>query len=177
MERSEAGQGPRPVGEAAPARPGDPGLDRVARLEEMVARTHDRAAELYEAWLEQKVTVRREELGLRAHRHRRLAAAARSLAQLTERTVHGFEARVLVGAPASGKARHLVALSALQRLRQFVDTRIEECVAAGRQEGASWSEIATALKVTRQTAHQRYRREIDRQDGLTRKRSARRDDG
>jgi hypothetical protein len=160
VERSDAWGRPDPVGEVVepvPVGAGDPALDRVARLEEMVARTHDRAAELYEAWLEQNVAVRREELGFRAHRHRQLAAAARSVAHLTERTVRGFEARVLAGAPASGKARHLVTLSALQRLRQFVDTRIEECVAAGRQEGASWSEIATALRVTRQTAHQRYR--------------------
>jgi hypothetical protein len=162
VERFDSGHDREPVGgvgETAPVRGGDPSLDRVARLEEMAARTHERAAELYEAWLKQKATVRSEELGLRAHRHRQLAAAARSVGHLTERTVHGFEARVQAGTPTSGKARHLVILSALQRLRRLVDTRIEECVAAGRQEGASWSEIAAALKVTRQTAHQRYRDE------------------
>jgi hypothetical protein len=129
---------------------------RIAQVEEMVARTHDRAAEMYENWVERHVNARFEGLEHRARRHRELAAAARSIDNLAERTVRGFEARVEVGAPV-GKARQLVALSALQRLRVLLEQRIEETVVAGRREGASWAEIATALRVTRQTAHGRYR--------------------
>jgi hypothetical protein len=55
----------------------------------------------------------------------------------------------------AGKAGHLAALAALDRLRRVLDGRIEELVAVGRGEGASWAEIGAALGVTRQTAHER----------------------
>ena len=68
-----------------------------------------------------------------------------------------FEAGAMAAAPTEGKVRHLVALAALERLRDALDSRIEKVVAAGRHEGASWAEIGSALRVTRQSAHERYR--------------------
>jgi hypothetical protein len=131
---------------------------RVAALEEMVARTHERAAELYESWLEQRPGVRSAELTARARGHRERATAARSPDLLGERTVHRFEVAVAAATPEKGKAGHLVVLAALNRLRRVLDARIESLVVAGRGEGASWAEIGAALGVTRQTAHERYRR-------------------
>lgn len=133
-------------------------LRQVAQLEEIVARTHECAAELYEIWSKQHTTAQSGGLVHRARRHREIAAAARSVDRVAEHTLRGFEARVEAGRPTTGKARHLVALSALERLRALMERRIEESVTAGRREGATWAEIATALRVTRQTAHQRYRR-------------------
>jgi hypothetical protein len=62
-----------------------------------------------------------------------------------------------VGSGRTGKARHLVVLAALERLRTLADRRIAETVAAGRRATATWAEIATALGIARQTAHERYR--------------------
>jgi hypothetical protein len=124
----------------------------------MVARTHERAAELYEAWSGRPGAAGSADLEHRARRHREIAAAARSVDRLAERTLQGFEARVDTGPQGSGKARHLVVLAAWERLRVRVDRRITDTVAAGRREGATWAEIAAALGVTRQTAHERYRR-------------------
>ena len=81
---------------------------------------------------------------------------------MAERTVRGFEARVESGSSRPGKGRCLAALAALNRLRELVSRRIDEKVKGGRREGATWTEIASALRVTRQTAHQRYRDPPDR---------------
>ena len=146
----------------ASGRPGTLGetdrLRQVAQLEEIVARTHECAAELYEIWSKQHTATQPGALVHRARRHREIAAATRSVDRVAEHTLRGFEARVEAGRPTTGKARHLVALSALERLRALMERRIEETVTAGRREGATWAEIASALRVTRQTAHQRYRR-------------------
>ena len=132
-------------------------LRHVAELEEMVARSHERAAELYESWVKHPLDDRGLGLERRARMHRELAAAGRSVERLAERTLSGFEARVEAGTPKPGKVRGLVTLAALERLRVLINQRIEQLVAANRREGATWAEIATALHVTRQTAHQRYR--------------------
>ena len=154
----------RPAGSVSAvraARPGpgvrDDALRKVAQLEEMVARTHERAAELYETWLEQRSDATSNSLSRRAQRHREMAAAVRSVHRLAARSLQGFEARLAAGVVASGKARQLAVLAGLDHLRHLLDRRIEEVVAAGRAEGASWAEIASALRVTRQTAHERYR--------------------
>lgn len=147
--------------------PGEPGDDvgtesepvrRAEDLEELVARTHERAAELYESRLRRRGGVGPPELEHRARMHRELASMIRSVGHLTERTVGGFEARVEVGAAEAGAARALVVLSALDRLRLLVVRRIEERVVVCRREGASWAQIAAALGVSRQTAHARFRR-------------------
>ncbi len=135
----------------------DDSLRRVAQVEEMVARTHERAAELYETWSGRQGASGSAELEHRARRHREIAAAARSVERLAERTLKGFEARVDVGPQRSGKARHLVVLGAWERLRVLVDRRVTDTVVASRREGATWAEIASALGVARQTAHERYR--------------------
>lgn len=141
---------PRPTGR-------DDALRKVAQLEEMVARTHERAAEMYETWLEQRSDTPTDPLRNRARRHREQAVAVRSFRRLAVRSLQGFETRVATGASTSGKARHLAVLAGLEYLRDLLDRRIAEVVATGRQEGASWTEIGSALGVTRQTAHERYR--------------------
>jgi hypothetical protein len=154
---------------ARPAAPFDPHppafaddpLRRVAELEEMVARTHERAAQLYETWSAQQVGATLDGLEQQARRHREMAAASRSAEGLIERTVDGFVARVDTGTFATVKVRHLVALAALERLRTVTSLRIADTVSAGRREGATWAEIAAALGVTRQTAHERFRRRGD----------------
>lgn len=137
---------------------GDGPMSKVARLEEMVARTHERAAELYETWLEQRSDTTAGPLRSRALRHRELAAEVRSLRRLAARNLQALEIRLAAGVPVPGKARQLAVLAGLEQLRDLLDRRIQEVVAAGRDEGASWAEIASALRVTRQTAHERYRR-------------------
>jgi hypothetical protein len=135
----------------------DDTVRRVAQLEEMVARTHERAAELYETWLERQVTDGPADLQRRAQRHREIAATARSAERLAERTLREFQTRVDTGTPRTGKSRHLLALSALEGLRVLINSRIAGTVGISRREGATWADIAAALGVTRQTAHERYR--------------------
>jgi hypothetical protein len=132
-------------------------LRKVTQLEEMVARTHERAAELYEKWLEQRSDPAAAPLRSRAARHRELAAEVRSVQRLATRSLRGLKMRVAERVSVAGKARSLAVLAGLEHLRRLLDQRIEEVVAGARQEGASWTEIASALRVTRQTAHQRYR--------------------
>jgi hypothetical protein len=134
----------------------DESVRRLAQVEEMVARTHERAAELYETWLDQQVGGVPGGLEQRAQRYRENAAAARSGERIAARMLSSFEARI-DALPNRGEARHLVALAALERLRVLTDRRIEETVAAGRRSGLTWAQIAAALGVTRQTAHERYR--------------------
>jgi hypothetical protein len=132
--------------------------EAAAQVEEMVARTHERAAELYESW----VGRRRGEPDLdgmerRAQMHREMAAAARSVERLAERALDGFHARVEAGTAATGKQRSLRTLAAWERLRVLISQRIACSVDVNRRDGATWAEIAAALGVTRQTAHQRFR--------------------
>jgi hypothetical protein len=150
---------PAPAGAGSGHVTGEPGdgAHRIAELEEMVARTHERAAELYEGWVRLQPGPQTVGLEARARRHRERAAAARSFERLAERAVQRFEVGIAAGTPLQGKARQLVVLAALECLRRLLDGRIEEVVAAGRREGASWAEIGASLRVTRQTAHERYR--------------------
>jgi Homeodomain-like domain-containing protein len=76
---------------------------------------------------------------------------------LAERALDGFQARVEAGTAAIGKQRSLRTLAAWGRLRILISERIAGSVAMNRREGATWAEIAAALGVTRQTAHQRFR--------------------
>lgn len=145
----------------------DPALRHVARLEEMAVQTHERAANLYERWLAQRGDSASPSLRDRADRHRALAAEGRSVPRLAERSLQGFEVRVTADLPESGKGRELVVLAGLEYLRRLVDGRIEEAVAAGRRQGATWAEIGAALRVSRQTAHERYRDRVT--DGRVRK--------
>lgn len=133
-------------------------LRRTVHVEEMVARTHERAADLYESWSQRQNGEGALDFEQRVRRHRELAVTARSVDRLAERTVSGFEVRVQAGSGRTAKGRLLDVLAALGRLRALVDRRIAETVGAGRREGATWAEIAAALGVTRQTAHERYRR-------------------
>jgi len=149
---------------APPARATGPGaavrddaLRKVAQLEEAVARTHERAAALYEKWLEQRSDSTPDAPSSRARHHREAAAAVRSVQRLAARSLQGFEVRLAAGEAAAGKTRQLAVLAGLEHLRHLLDRRIEEVVAAGRSEGASWAEVASALGVTRQAAHERYR--------------------
>jgi hypothetical protein len=137
---------------------GEDGQRRVAELEEMVAAAHDRAADLYETWQRRHIGESRDALEALARRHRELAQATRSIERLADRTLAGFEARVDASSTVRGKHRHLVALGALERLRVVISRRLEETVDACRRDGASWADIGSALHVTRQTAHERYRR-------------------
>jgi hypothetical protein len=150
------GRQPRAIVDPTAGDTGDP-VRRVAQLEEMVARTHERAAELYETWLGRQATAGSVDLQRRAQRHREIAATARSAERLTERALREFQTRIETVTPRTGKARHLLTLSALEGLHALISSRIAETVGASRQEGATWAEIAAALGVTRQTAHERYR--------------------
>jgi hypothetical protein len=134
----------------------EPVLREAAELEEWAARAHERAAGLFEFWLRQDRS-RSAGLEQRARMHREIAAATRSVERLAERTLRGFQARIGLGTPSDEKGRALLLLAGLERLRVLIDRQIEETVAVGRRGGASWAEIAKALGVTRQTAHQRYR--------------------
>jgi hypothetical protein len=138
----------------------DDALHRVTRLEEMVARTHERAADLYEKWLDQRSDPAAESLRSRASRHRELAAEVRSVERLAALSLRGLELRIAGRVSVAGKTRSIAVLTGLEHLRRLLDQRIEEVVAAARQEGASWTEIASALRVTRQTAHERYRNRL-----------------
>ena len=135
----------------------DPALQQVARLEEMAAQTHERAADLYERWLEMRGDAAPAALRNRADRHRNLAAAGRSVPRLAVRTLQGFEARLATLVPMPGKAHDLAVLAGLDHLRRLLDRRIEEVVAGCRRQGVSWAEVGAALRVSRQTAHERYR--------------------
>jgi hypothetical protein len=131
--------------------------EAAAQVEEMVARTHERAAELYESWGRRRGETVLDDLERRAHAHREMAAAARSVERLAGRALDGFHARVEAGATVSGKQRSLRTLAAWERLRVLITQRIECSVDVNRRAGATWAEVAAALGVTRQTAHQRFR--------------------
>ena len=132
-------------------------LRKVTQLEEMVARTHERAAELYEKWMEQRGDPAESPMRNRARNHREMAAEVRSVHRAAAKSLRGLEIRIAAGVSVAGKTRSLAVLTGLDHLRRLLDQRIEEVVAVGRREGASWTEIASALRVTRQTAHERYR--------------------
>jgi hypothetical protein len=65
------------------------------------------------------------------------------------------------------------ALSAIVELRILLEELEEVHVAAAREQGWSWSEIAAALGVTRQAAHKKHARRLkEREDDSARARAA-----
>jgi hypothetical protein len=132
---------------------------RVAPVEEMAAAAHQQAAELYESWLERQ-TGPPPAPPERAQQHRH-AGISRSVEWLAERALTGFETRLETGATTAGRINSLAVLAALDRLRVMVSRRVDETVEACRREGATREEIGSALHVTRQTAHERYRRRAE----------------
>jgi hypothetical protein len=144
-------------------RPGDAATvqRRIAQFEEMAAATHERAAELYESWLKHNTGTSLAALEHRARQHRDIADVSRSVERLAERTLTGFEARLDRGGASDQRSGNLAALAALDRLRALVGHRVDETVEMCRHEGATWEDIGSALHVTRQTAHERYRRRTE----------------
>ena len=131
---------------------------RIAQIEEMAAAAHERAAELYESWLKHHTGAPLAALEHQARRHREIADVTRSVERLAARTLTGFEARLDHGGASDLRSGNLAALAALDRLRALVSHRVDETVEMCRREGATWEDIGSALHVTRQTAHERYRR-------------------
>jgi hypothetical protein len=137
-------------------------VDSVRRwateVEMAVAQVHQQAAQLYESWLERPISpLARERLARRTRTHRDRLASGPAVERLVERTLTLFEDRAGAGTTAGREASGLIVLAALKRLQTAVDRRIEAYVAASRREGGSWAEIASALQVTRQAAHERFR--------------------
>lgn len=130
---------------------------RIAQIEEMAA-AHERAAELYESWLKHRTGAPLAALEHQARRHRQIADVTRSVERLAARTLTGFEARLDHSGASDQRSDNLAALAALDRLRALVSHRVDETVEMCRREGATWEDIGSALHVTRQTAHERYRR-------------------
>lgn len=131
-------------------------VESGALLEELVARNHERAAMLYESWMKGRDDSRDDGLARRARASRALVERARSPERLAERALEWLEARVVAGHTSPDGSASLRTLAVLERLRALVDERIAECVAASRDEGATWAQIAAALRMRRQSAHQRF---------------------
>jgi hypothetical protein len=130
----------------------------VGEVELAVATAHRRAAEVYESWLQQGLSVfSRQELARRAQLHRDELVESRRVERLVERTLRMFEGRVVAAGPERGKVPGLLVLGALARLKTALGNRIDAQVGVCRDTGATWADIAAALGVTRQTAHERYR--------------------
>ncbi|MGH3931662.1 MAG: hypothetical protein ACRDTF_17010 [Pseudonocardiaceae bacterium] len=70
--------------------------------------------------------------------------------------VRRFELDVVAEAPANRRVRELHVLGGLNALEVVVSKRIAEVVAVCREQGASWSEIAAILHVSKQAAHERF---------------------
>lgn len=167
LERFRAAQtGTSPGRTAAPPDPARPAVTaitqrRIAQIEDMAAAAHERAAELYESWLKHHTGASLAALEHGARRHREIADVTRSVERLAERTLIGFEARLDHDDASDLRSGSLAALAALDRLRALVNHRVDETVETCRREGATWEDIGSALHVTRQTAHERYRRRTD----------------
>lgn len=70
--------------------------------------------------------------------------------------VRRFELDVVAEAPTNRRVRELHVLGGLNALEVVVSKRIAEVVAVCREQGASWSEIAAILHVSKQAAHERF---------------------
>lgn len=70
--------------------------------------------------------------------------------------VRRFELDVAADVPANRRVRELHVLGELNALEVVVSKRIAEVVAVCREQGASWSEIAAILHVSKQAAHERF---------------------
>lgn len=71
-------------------------------------------------------------------------------------TVRRFELDAAAEAPIDRRVRELHVLSTLHALETVVSQRIVELVQICREQRASWSEIAAALHVSKQAAHERF---------------------
>ncbi|HEY2766231.1 MAG TPA: hypothetical protein VGJ13_19795 [Pseudonocardiaceae bacterium] len=70
--------------------------------------------------------------------------------------VRKFELDVAADAPINRRVRELHVLGGLNALEVVVAQRIAEVVQVCREQGASWSEIAATLHVSKQAAHERF---------------------
>ncbi|MGH3794799.1 MAG: hypothetical protein ACRDSP_07900 [Pseudonocardiaceae bacterium] len=70
--------------------------------------------------------------------------------------VRRFELDVAADAPINRRVRELHVLGGLNALEVTVAQRIAEVVQVCREQGASWSEIAATLHVSKQAAHERF---------------------
>ena len=70
--------------------------------------------------------------------------------------VRRFELDTAAGAPVNRRIRELHILGGLNALEVQVCQRIAEVVQVCREQGASWSEIAATLHVSKQAAHERF---------------------
>ena len=78
------------------------------------------------------------------------------MARSPSETVRRFELDTVADAPIDRRVRELHVLSALNALETLVSQRIGEVVQICREQGASWSEIAATLHVSKQAAHERF---------------------
>jgi hypothetical protein len=60
----------------------------------------------------------------------------------------------------SGAERSMATLAALAAVESSVQRRIEDAVAAGREQGSSWARVGEALGMSRQAAHERFARRL-----------------
>ena len=67
-----------------------------------------------------------------------------------------FELDVAADAPINRRVRELHVLGGLNAMEVVVAQRIAEVVQVCREQGASWSEIAATLHVSKQAAHERF---------------------
>lgn len=67
-----------------------------------------------------------------------------------------FELDTAADAPINRRIRELHVLDGLNALEMVVTERIAEVVQICREQGASWSQIAAILHVSKQAAHERY---------------------
>lgn len=67
-----------------------------------------------------------------------------------------FELDTAADAPINRRVRELHILGGLNALEMVVTQRIAEVVQVCREQGASWSEIAATLHVSKQAAHERF---------------------
>ena len=70
--------------------------------------------------------------------------------------VRRYELDVAQSAPINRRIRELHVLGGLNALEVVVTQRIAEVVGVCREHGASWSEIAATLHVSKQAAHERF---------------------
>ncbi|MGH4026792.1 MAG: hypothetical protein ACRDRV_19645 [Pseudonocardiaceae bacterium] len=67
-----------------------------------------------------------------------------------------FELDTAAEAPINRRVRELHVLGGLSALDVVLTQRIAEVVQVCREQGASWSEIAATLHVSKQAAHERF---------------------
>lgn len=79
-----------------------------------------------------------------------------SMARSPTETLRRFELDVAATAPVNRQNRELHILGSLNALEVVLTQRIAEVVQACREQGASWSQIAAILRVSKQAAHERY---------------------